>query len=84
MSENHQIKYIEGDSLYLPEGEYCSLAQAAKETGLSRVTIRNRIVEGVIKGYRLANLGWLVHLESARDNAEFRKSGRKPKQEITA
>lgn len=64
--------------------EYGSMSVAAEETGLSRPTIRNRITDGTIHAYYIRGLGWLVSLSDARDNADFRKSGRKPYREITA
>lgn len=66
------------------EGEFGSLAAAVEACGLSRPTITDRIKKGIIAGYYIENLGWLVNIESAKSNADWRKPGPKGPREITA
>jgi len=80
-----RIMKISGPVVVIGGKQWCSLAIASEKTGLSRITIRERIIEGIIEGYRLESGCWIVNLDSAFENNQYKwKQAPEPKKDFTA
>jgi hypothetical protein len=67
-----RLMKITGPVVIIGGKQWCSLAIAAEQTGLSRITIRERIIEGIIEGYFLKSGCWIVNLDSALENNQYK------------